>query len=128
MAVNAFEISATPSAARPEGGIARLPRRIVVSTARIVLLLSVSSGLRRASEGIAGGNTGERGGDPPAILRVGLGTVGDVTFLDVCRRAVHGAGRIVEQCLALGGVHLPKQDARLLIVVIIDAMIPMCGG
>src|SRR3546814_14116327 len=35
-----------------------------------------------------------------------------------------GAGGVIEQGLLLFGAHLPEQVARLLVVVVVDAMIP----
>src|SRR3546814_19531108 len=35
-----------------------------------------------------------------------------------------GAGGVIEQGLLLCGAHLPEQVARLLVVVVVDAMIP----
>ena len=49
-----------------------------------------------------------------------------MTFLDVERRSADGACRVVEQDLSLSRIHLSEQIARLLIVVVVDPMIPMC--
>jgi hypothetical protein len=59
------------------------------------------------------------GGDACAIGRIGLGAVGDVALLDVPSCPADRASRIVEQSLALSGVHLPEEVPRLLIVIVI---------
>ena len=63
--------------------------------------------------------------DPLAIGRVGLKTVGDVPLLDVLCRAPDRPRGVVEQDLPLLGVHHAEQIAGLLVVVVIDAMVPM---
>src|SRR5581483_3878869 len=60
-----------------------------------------------------------------AISRVRFRAVGDVALLDLDARVAHGARRVLEQHLLLRRRHLAKQDAGLLVVVIVDAMIPM---
>src|SRR5258705_4881169 len=67
----------------------------------------------------------KRGGDAGAIRGIGFGAVGDITLLDFDARVTHGAGGAFEEKLLLLGGHLPEQDARLLVVVVVDAMIPV---
>src|ERR1700682_519430 len=63
--------------------------------------------------------------DAGAIRGIGFGAVGDMALLDLDARVTHGAGGVLaENPLLLGG-HLPKQDAGLLVVVVVDAMIPV---
>src|SRR5882757_8759166 len=114
---------------------------------------SARSGLRqeqRVGLGVAGG-TGER--PPPAgersewalfrgdrvrreidaqrlrhagaIRGMGFGAVDDMALLDFDARVTHGAGGVLEENPLLLGGHLPEQDAGLLIVVVVDAMIPV---
>ncbi len=66
-------------------------------------------------------------GDAGAVFRIGLRAVGDVAFLDVHGRSADGAGGVVEQRLALSRVHLAEQVAGLLVVIVIDAVIPVGG-
>src|SRR5712671_7394553 len=62
--------------------------------------------------------------DAGAIRGIGFGAVGDMALLDFDARVTHGAGGVLaENPLLLGG-HLPKQDAGLLVVVVVDSMIP----
>src|SRR3984957_8457580 len=60
-----------------------------------------------------------------SISRIGFGAIGDVPLLDVFGGCADLAGGVVEQGLALSGVHLPKQVARLLIMVVVDPMVPV---
>src|SRR3984893_4797521 len=70
---------------------------------------------------------GNRRSNPGAIGGIGLGAIGDVPPLNVFGGCADMAGRVLEQSLALSGVHLAEEIARLLIVVIIDAMVPVGG-
>src|SRR5260370_25296766 len=80
----------------------------------------------RASGGVpAIVQSSNRLSDARAVARIGLGAVGDVAFLDVFGRSADLASRILEQCLALSGVHFPEQVTRLLIVVVVDPMVPV---
>src|SRR5258708_34351281 len=65
--------------------------------------------------------------DASAGGRVGLGAVGDMTLLNVLGRAADLASRVIEQRLLLGRSHLAKKVARLLVVIVVDTMVPMCG-
>src|SRR3546814_1422896 len=56
--------------------------------------------------------------------RIGLGAVGDMPLLNPEVGVAQGAGGVIEQGLLLFGAHLPEQVARLLVVVVVDAMIP----
>jgi hypothetical protein len=51
-----------------------------------------------------------------------------VPFLNGPRSLTDLPRRVVEQHLLLRGFHLPEQIARLLKVILVDAMIPMCSG
>src|SRR5260370_6232935 len=70
---------------------------------------------------------GNRLSNPRAVGGIGLGAIGDVPLLNVFGRCADLSRRVVEQRLALSGVHRPKESAWLLIVVLIDPMIPMGG-
>ena len=72
-------------------------------------------------------SAGNRLSNPGAIGGIGLGAIGDVPPLNVFGGCADLAGRVLEQSLALSGVHLAEEIARLLIVVIIDAMVPVGG-
>ncbi len=48
-----------------------------------------------------------------------------MTLFDLDARVTHSAGSVLEQEPLLFGAHLPEQDAGLLIVIIIDAMVPI---
>src|ERR1700682_3252544 len=61
------------------------------------------------------------------VGRIGFGAIGDVALLDVFGSSADLAGRILEQSLAPRGVHHSKEVARLLIVVVVDAMVPVGG-
>jgi hypothetical protein len=63
--------------------------------------------------------------DAGAIRGIGFGAVGDMALLDFDARVTHGAGGVLEENPLLLGGHLPEQDAGLLIVIIIDAMVPI---
>ena len=63
--------------------------------------------------------------NPRAVGGIGLGTIADVALLDMFGGPADLASRVFEQRLALSGVHLAKQIAWLLIVVVIDPMIPV---
>src|SRR5580692_6146267 len=52
---------------------------------------------------------------PRAVLHMAL--------LDVQARVAHRAGGVVEEPLLLGGRHQPEKIARLLPVIIVDAMV-----
>src|SRR5580704_17804141 len=69
----------------------------------------------------------ERARDPRAIGGVGFGAIGDVALLDVKARIAHGTGRVLEQHLLFGGRHQTKEVAGLLPVIVVDAMVVMCG-
>src|SRR6185369_12057128 len=69
----------------------------------------------------------ERLRDAGAVGGIGLGTIGDMTLLDVLRSTADLASRIVEQRLLLGRRHLAEQIARLLVVIVVDAMVPVRG-
>src|ERR1700733_2522680 len=62
-----------------------------------------------------------------AIGGIGLGTIGDMTLLDVLRSAADLPGGVVEQILLLLRIYLPGQVARLLPMVVIDPVIPVSG-
>jgi hypothetical protein len=68
---------------------------------------------------------GNRLSNACTVGRVGFGAIGDVPLLDVFGSSADLAGGIIEQSLALSGVHLPKEVTRLLIVVVVDAMVPV---
>src|SRR3954447_5136649 len=63
--------------------------------------------------------------DALTIRRIGSGAVDDMSLLDFDARVPHCAGSVLEQQQLLFGTHLPEQDAGLLIVIIIDAMVPI---
>src|ERR1700719_2568828 len=65
--------------------------------------------------------------DAGAVFGIGLRAVRDVSLLDVHGGPANRASRVVEQRLALGRIHLPEQVAGLLIMVVVDAVIPMRG-
>src|SRR5262245_13791759 len=48
-----------------------------------------------------------------------------MTLFDFDAPVTHSAGSVLEQYPLLFGVHLPEQDAGLLVVIISDAMIPI---
>src|SRR4051812_27427880 len=64
------------------------------------------------------------GGDARAIGGIGLGAIGDMALLDFETRVTQGAGGVLEQKLLLLATHLPEQVARLLVVIVLDAMVP----
>src|SRR3546814_13637988 len=66
----------------------------------------------------------ESGCHARAVGRIGLGAVGDMPLLNPEVGVAQGAGGVIEQGLLLFGAHLPEQVARLLVVVVVDAMIP----
>src|SRR5216684_5840628 len=70
---------------------------------------------------------GNRLSNPGAVGGIGLGAIGDVPLLNVFGRCADLSRRVVEQRLALSGVHLAEEIARLLIVVIIDSIVPVGG-
>jgi hypothetical protein len=61
--------------------------------------------------------------DTGAVRRIGAGAIGDMALLDVQLGIAHGARRVLEQHLLLRFSHLAEQVARLLPVIIIDAMV-----
>src|SRR3979411_295829 len=63
--------------------------------------------------------------DSFAIGRIGLHAVDDVPLLDVLCRAPDRPRGVVEQDLPLLCVHHAEKVAGLLVMVIIDAMVPM---
>src|SRR3954451_14448875 len=63
--------------------------------------------------------------DAGAVFGIRLRAVRDVTLFNFDARVTHGADSILEEKLLLLGGHLPEQDAGLLVVIIIDAMIPI---
>jgi len=50
-----------------------------------------------------------------------------MTLLNVPCSGADLASHIVEQHLLLGRSHLAKKVARLLVVIVVDTMVPMCG-
>src|SRR5882757_655295 len=62
-------------------------------------------------------------GDAGAVRRIGTGAIGNVPLLDVQLGVAHRPRRVLEQRLALSRIHLAEQVARLLPVIIVDAMI-----
>src|SRR5438132_10318066 len=72
----------------------------------------------RLAEGEAEGT-----GDALAIGRIGATAIGNVPLLDVQTCIAHRSGGVVEEPLLLGGRHQPEKIARLLPVVVIDAMV-----
>src|SRR5438552_6255738 len=64
-------------------------------------------------------------GDTGAVGRIGTAAIGDVALLDVQARIAHRAGRVVEECLLLGECHQAEEIARLLPVVVVDAVVPV---
>src|ERR1700704_6259132 len=62
-------------------------------------------------------------GDAGAVRRIGTGAIGNVPLLDVQPGIAHRARRVLEQRLALSRIYLPEQVARLLPVIIVEAMI-----
>src|ERR1700742_4934087 len=73
------------------------------------------------------GGHAESCGDASSISGIGLGAVGDVAPLHLRSGITHSASCVVEKSLLLCGRHLAEQDARLLIVITFNAMIPMRG-
>src|SRR3979411_2223527 len=65
----------------------------------------------------------QRLGDAGAVRRIGTGAIGNVPLLDVQPGIAHRARRVLEQRLALSRIYLPEQVARLLPVIIVEAMI-----
>ena len=63
--------------------------------------------------------------DARTVRRICFGAVGNMALLDLNSGITHGAGGIFEQNLLLGGAHLPKQIAGLLIVIVVDSMVPI---
>src|SRR6266702_7591983 len=108
----------TPLDARWPGASLRASTRAVQASC----LLPVIGGRIAASQ------ADQRGSDSSAVFGIGFRAVGDVALLDVDCRSADRASCVVEQHLALGRIHLPEQVARLLIVVVVDAMVPMRGG
>src|ERR1700754_888557 len=64
------------------------------------------------------------GGDAGAIGRIGLGAVDDVALFDLAAGVTESAGGVLEQQPLLLAGHLPEQIARLLVVIVVDAMVP----
>ena len=60
-----------------------------------------------------------------AVCRVRPRAVVDMALLDVQACVAHCAGGVVEEVLLLGRSHLAEQIARLLPVVVVDAMVMM---
>src|SRR6266481_4854878 len=60
-----------------------------------------------------------------AVCRVRPRAVLHMALLDVQARVAHRAGGVVEEVLLLGRSHLAEQIARLLPVVVVDAMVIM---
>jgi hypothetical protein len=63
----------------------------------------------------------------PRRRRICLGAVGGVTLLNVPCSGADLASRIVEQHLLLGRSHQAEKVARLLVVIVVDTMVPMCS-
>jgi hypothetical protein len=61
--------------------------------------------------------------DTGAVRGIGAGAVVDMALLDVQLRISHRARRVIEQHLLLRLSHLAEQVARLLPVIIVDAMV-----
>jgi hypothetical protein len=61
--------------------------------------------------------------DAGAVRRIGTGAIGDMALLDVQLGVAHRARYVLEQQVALSRSHQPEQFARLLPVIIVDAMI-----
>src|ERR1700679_896918 len=71
------------------------------------------------------GKTGQCPSNACTIGRIGFGAIGDVALLNGLGGRPYLAGCIFEQRLALSSIHLPKEVPRLLIVVVVDAMVPV---
>lgn len=71
------------------------------------------------------GREAERRGNSGAVGGVGAGAVVDVAPLDVIGGIAHRARRVVEKRLALVRIHGAEQVARLLPMVVVDAVVPV---
>src|SRR5580704_9178555 len=87
------------------------------------MLLLLGHGRNQSFGGLLERKT-EGGGDACAIGGIGPVAVGDMALHHLEARAGHGAGGVLEQEPLLVAAHLPEQDAGLVIVIIVDAMVP----